>query len=80
MQMIKELLASKKAAAMVVGFIVTVLSIVGLDLDPLAVTQVVSPILAYIVAQGFADSGKEAAKIHAATAKDSATTSRQLTA
>ena len=56
---IKEFLTSKKAIAAVVGFIVAAVGRYGQDLDPEAVTQILSPILAYIIGQGFADIGKE---------------------
>jgi uncharacterized membrane protein (DUF441 family) len=59
----KQLLTSKKALAAIAGFIVAAVGRVGLDLDPDAVTQVLAPIVAYIVGQGIADAGKEAMKI-----------------
>ena len=55
---IKDFLTSKKAIAAVVGFIVAAVGRYGLDLDPEAVTQILAPILAYIIGQGFADIGK----------------------
>ena len=59
---IKGFVASKKAIAMLVGLI---MSIFGKKwgLDEQAVMSVVGTIVAYMVAQGVADHGKEAAKV-----------------
>lgn len=62
--MLKELLGSKKAWAAAVAAIVGLLGKkVGLDED--TITKVVGAIVAYILAQGVADLGKEAAKVKA---------------
>ncbi len=61
----KEMLQSKKAIAAIAGLIVAAAGKVGLGLDTETVMAIVSPIVAYIIGQGWADSGKEAAKIQA---------------
>lgn len=68
LQMIGELLTSKKFVAMLTGFIVTLLAKWKLNIDPQTVTALVGLIIAFIVGQGWADSGKEAAKIEAVSA------------
>ena len=65
LQMIGEMLTSKKFIAMVAGFIVTLLAKWKINIDPQTVMSLVGLIIAYIVGQGWADSGKEAAKIEA---------------
>lgn len=65
LQMIGEMLTSKKFIAMVAGFIVTVLAKWKINIHPETIYSVVALIVAYIVGQGWADSGKEAAKIEA---------------
>ena len=67
---LKGLLASKKFVAMIVGLIVIIVGKLGLNLDPEAVTKVVGLIMAYIVGQGIADNGKEAAKVEAGVTKE----------
>lgn len=64
MEFLKSLLTSKKAAAMVAAVI---MQVVGkkLGLDETQVQGIVYSIIAYIVGQGIADHGKEAAKVQA---------------
>jgi len=57
------LLSSKKFIVMVSGLIVTALAKYKLDLDPLMVQGMVGALIAWLLSQGIADSGKEAAKI-----------------
>jgi hypothetical protein len=60
-EMLKGLIGSKKAAAMAAG---VVMAAIGkkIGLDEQAVTSIVATIIAYVVGQGIADHGKEAAK------------------
>lgn len=61
MELLKSLLTSKKAAAMVAAVIMQLIGKkVGLDADQ--VSGIVYSIIAYIVGQGIADHGKEAVK------------------
>jgi len=62
----KDLLASKKFIVMLVTVAVAIASKLGLNLDPDMLTQIIALASAYIVGQGIADHGKEAAKINAA--------------
>jgi uncharacterized membrane protein (DUF441 family) len=62
---LRQLLTSKKTIAAIAGVIVAAVGRVGLDLDPEAVTQIIAPIVAYIVGQGIADAGKEAVRLQA---------------
>ena len=55
-----EMVGSKKAIAAVAGLIVSFALKYGLELDTESVAAVISPILAYILGQGFADQGKHA--------------------
>ena len=57
-QVIKDILGSKKALAALAGFIVAAVGRIGLDLDAEAVTQILAPIIAYILGQGIADLSK----------------------
>jgi hypothetical protein len=60
--MLKGFIASKKAAAMVAGILMSAFG-KKVGLDESAVTSIVATIIAYIVGQGVADMNKEAAKI-----------------
>lgn len=60
---IKEMLLSKKFIVAVSGTIVALVAKIGLNLPVEDVATVLSPIIAYIIGQGWADSGKEAAKL-----------------
>lgn len=63
MDVIKELLSSKKLVAALIGVVVAVGGRLGLDLSTEDVALVVGPIVAYILGQGIADAGKSRAKI-----------------
>jgi hypothetical protein len=63
---LKDLLASKKFLVLLAAIIVAIASKLGLNLDPDMLTQIIALAGAYIVGQGIADHGKEAAKINAA--------------
>ena len=63
LSVIKEAATSKKFIATVAGAITAAALKIGMDLPTEDVATVLSPILAYIVAQGWADRGKEAAKV-----------------
>lgn len=66
MQVLKELFASKKFVASLVGVITAIA--VKFGASETSITELltlVSPILVYVGAQGFADMGKEAAAIKA---------------
>jgi hypothetical protein len=67
---LKDLIASKKFIVMLVTIAVAVASKLGLNLDPDMLTQIIALAGAFIVGQGIADHGKEAAKINAAAAND----------
>lgn len=62
---IKELLKSKKALVALIAAAVWVAGRFGLHLDQAELLGAVSPLWAYVLGQGIADSGKEAAKIKA---------------
>ena len=62
----KELFKSKKALVAFVACIVWAAGRFGMHLDKEALLGVVSPLWAYVLAQGVADHGKEAAKVSAA--------------
>lgn len=59
---IKELLKSKKAVMAFAALVVFVAGRFGLQLDKEELAGVVGPLWAYVIAQGVADHGKEAAK------------------
>lgn len=61
--MIRELLTSKKFVVFVAGLLITFAAKYGLNLDPDMVQNVIYMIVAYLVGQGIADHGKEAAKV-----------------
>ena len=61
---IKALATSKKFIASVAGVVVAAVAKIGLDLDTEAVATLLAPIIAYIIGQGWADNGKEAARIN----------------
>lgn len=60
--MIRQLLTSKKALATLVAVLVWVLGRFGLDVESAELLPLVGAIAAFVVAQGFADQGKEAEK------------------
>ena len=59
----KALLKSKKFLMAILGVAVAIAARFGLNLDTAALYAVVSPIIAYIIGQGLADTGKEKAMI-----------------
>lgn len=61
--MLRELATSKKFIVFVVGLLVTFAAKYGLNLDPEMVQNIIYTIVAYLIGQGIADHGKEAAKI-----------------
>lgn len=60
---LKGLLSSKKSIAMIAGAIVSIVGKIGFDLPVEVVASVVGLVAAYVVGQGMADWGKEAAKV-----------------
>jgi len=68
-QMIGDLLTSKKFIAMVAGIIsVTILKVFKVNVDPQIIVAILGLVAVYIGAQGLADHKKEAAKIEAVAA------------
>lgn len=65
---IREFLTSKKFIVAVVGIILSLAARYNLNLDPEAVEKIVYVVIAYLIAQGWADSGKEAAKVNGTVA------------
>ena len=59
------LLTSKKFIVLISGLLVTLLAKFKLNIDATTVQEFVAMIIAYVIGQGIADSGKEAAKISA---------------
>jgi hypothetical protein len=75
MTMYKTILATLESKKFVVGILTTLAAIAarkGFDVDTTTILVCISPIMAAIGAQGWADSGKEAAKIAAAADPTSA--------
>lgn len=64
-----SLLTSKKFVALLVGLLVTAMARRGIVLQPDMVLEIVGLFSAYLIGQGFADRGKEAAQIDAQTTK-----------
>jgi hypothetical protein len=60
---VKEFLTSKKFIAAVAGVLLTLLAKLHFDIPESTVQEIVGLIIAYLLAQGWADQGKEAAKI-----------------
>jgi hypothetical protein len=58
-----EILTSKKALATVAGLIVAGSAKYGFGLDEATVVEILGSVAAYVIGQGIADNGKEAAKI-----------------
>lgn len=65
-QVIKEAATSKKFIVTVAGVIAAAAMKINLELSTEAVATILAPIVAYIIGQGWADSGKEAAKVEGA--------------
>ena len=76
MDLISNLLGSKKFIAAVIGLVVALAAEVGLELDTEAIMTIVSPIIAYILGQGVADIGKEKAIVDAALKPEPPTKNR----
>jgi len=60
MELIKSLFGSKKFIAMISGIIFTLIGKIGFDIPEETITQIVSLVAAYLVAQGASDLGKGA--------------------
>jgi hypothetical protein len=69
MKTIKALLSSKKFVATLIAALVWFGGKVGLHVDTETLAGIVGPIVAYVLGQGLADSGKEAAQITADAGK-----------
>lgn len=67
--MLKTLLTSKKALVALVAALVWGGGKLGLHLDNETLLGAVTPLWAYIIGQGVADHGKEAAKVTAAASE-----------
>lgn len=65
LNLLKTLFLSKKFLAMVAGLIVAFAARRGLNLDETEVAGIVALFVSYILAQGQADKGKEAARVEA---------------
>jgi hypothetical protein len=63
---VKEMLKSKKALMALVSATVWIAGKAGLHLDNATLLGAVTPLWTYVLGQGIADHGKEAAKISAA--------------
>lgn len=64
-QGIKDLLSSKKFLAAIVAVLCWVGLRFGISVDPTQATEAIAPLIAFIVGQGIADHGKEAAIVSA---------------
>lgn len=71
MDLVRNLLGRKKVVAAGIAVVVAVAGRFGLELAVEDVALIVGPIVAFIIGQGIADNGKEAAKV-AAAPKDGA--------
>jgi hypothetical protein len=60
---VKEFLTSKKFIVAVAGVLIATAGKYGLNLDADSVQNIVYVVVAYLIGQGWADSGKEAAKV-----------------
>ena len=65
--MIKSLLTSKKFLVATLACVVWLVGKLGVHLDNDALLGAVTPLWTYVIGQGIADPGKEAAKITAGT-------------
>lgn len=65
MEKLKALFLSKKFLTMIAGLLVALAARKGLNLDETEVAGILALFISYILAQGQADKGKEAAKIDA---------------
>lgn len=66
MLLVKDLFSSKKFIVMLGGIILAIATKLGLPLDPDLANQILAIVAVYIVGQGIADHGKEAAQVNAA--------------
>lgn len=64
-QMIKEAVSSKKFIMTVAAVIAAWTAKIGLDLPTETVALLIAPIVTYVLAQGWSDAGKGAAKVEA---------------
>jgi hypothetical protein len=60
---LRDMLRSKKFLAAIAGVLVGLAGKIGLELEAESLIAVLSPIVAYILGQGFADVGKAAGSI-----------------
>ena len=60
---LKELISSKKALMAIASAIVAGVAKLGLELDTEAVLTIITPLVSFVIGQGVADLGKEAAKV-----------------
>lgn len=65
---VKDLLLSKKFVVASLTVIGSIAAYKGWNVDPMVILPTITPFLVYIGAQGWADSGKEKAKIDAVAA------------
>ena len=65
MQVLKDLLASKKFLATLVGILSILIGKIGWNVPDETLTQLVALVASFVVGQGIADFGKEKAKIEA---------------
>lgn len=65
-QVIREAATSKKFIVTVAGVIAAAAMKINLELSTEAVATIIAPLIAYIIGQGWADTGKEAAKVEGA--------------
>lgn len=72
-QVIKEAATSKKFIVTVASVITAAAMKIGLELPTEAVATILAPAIAYILGQGWADTGKEAARIEGAVALSTTT-------
>lgn len=64
MKNLKQLLTSKRFGVAVTGVLIVIFNdYLGLDLDTKSLLSIVGLVIAFVVSQGSADKGKEAAKI-----------------
>lgn len=66
---LQEFVTSKKFIAAVSGVFITLLAKLHFQVSDAVAAEIVSTVVAYILAQGWADKGKEAAKIQAITSQ-----------
>lgn len=74
MTTLADLFRSKKFLVAIIAIAAGVAARYGFALDQAAVMEIVTPLWAFIVGQGIADHGKEAAKIDAAASSPTVTT------